>query len=356
MNDTEPSFVSVLTPVYNGAEFLAECIESVLAQTYTNWDYTIVNNCSTDETLAIAQKYAARDSRIRVVTNDRFRGIVENHNHTARMISPNSKYCKFVFADDWLYPNCLSEMVGLAEQNPSVGLVGAYTIDGCSVRWHGPPFPSRRVSGREMCRRQLLGGPYVFGTMTSLLVRCDLIRKRERLFNEQHLQPDLELCFDLLQESDFGFLHQVLSFSRERQGADFFSANINSHRLADFIIFLKYGRALLDAHEYERRWKRVRWDYHRVLAHNVLRFRPKEFWQYHNDVVESFGGQIDRWLLAQSVIAEVASQLVHPLSAFRRGRRWWSGRVRRADGERVARFQKSKSESLTGVEERRERA
>src|SRR5256885_7775223 len=40
--------VSVITPVYNGEEFLSECIESVLAQSYQNWDYTIVNNCSTD--------------------------------------------------------------------------------------------------------------------------------------------------------------------------------------------------------------------------------------------------------------------------------------------------------------------
>src|ERR1700733_15911846 len=115
MNDTEPSCVSVLTPVYNGAEFLAECIESVLAQTYTNWDYTIINNCSTDESLAIAQKYAARDSRIRVVTNDRFLRIIENHNQAVRQMTPDAKYCKFVFADDWLFPHCVEEMVRAAE-------------------------------------------------------------------------------------------------------------------------------------------------------------------------------------------------------------------------------------------------
>ncbi|MFZ1974630.1 MAG: glycosyltransferase family 2 protein, partial [Candidatus Acidiferrales bacterium] len=58
--------VSIVTPAYNEENYLAECVESVLAQTYTNWDYTIVNNCSTDATLAIAQKYAAGDPRIRV--------------------------------------------------------------------------------------------------------------------------------------------------------------------------------------------------------------------------------------------------------------------------------------------------
>ena len=64
--------VSVVTPVYNGEHCLRACIESVLAQTYSNWDYTIVNNCSADRTLDIAHEYAARDSRIRVCTNDSF--------------------------------------------------------------------------------------------------------------------------------------------------------------------------------------------------------------------------------------------------------------------------------------------
>ena len=49
MNRSSQPLVSVVTPVYNGAEYLSECIESVLAQTYQNWDYTIVNNCSTDD-------------------------------------------------------------------------------------------------------------------------------------------------------------------------------------------------------------------------------------------------------------------------------------------------------------------
>jgi glycosyltransferase involved in cell wall biosynthesis len=216
MNTAPLPLVSVLTPVYNGADHLADCVESVLAQTYSNWDYTIVNNCSTDASLAIALKYAAADPRVRVLNNDRFLGILENHNHTARMISPQSKYCKFVFADDWLYPNCIEEMVRIAEQNSSVGLVGAYTMDGRSVRWHGPPYPSYRVPGKEVCQRQLLGGPYVFGTLTSLMIRSDLVRKRTNLLSAQHLQADMEACFDLLQESDFGFIHQVLSFSRER--------------------------------------------------------------------------------------------------------------------------------------------
>ena len=52
--------VSVVTPVYNGGEYLAQCIESVISQSYGNWEYIIVDNCSTDNSLDIANTYAER--------------------------------------------------------------------------------------------------------------------------------------------------------------------------------------------------------------------------------------------------------------------------------------------------------
>src|SRR5689334_16467396 len=177
--------VSIVTPVYNGADYLCECIESILSQTYQNWQYTIVENRSSDGTLAIARKYAMKDPRIRILSNERFLDILENHNHAIRQLSPEAKYCKMVFADDWLYPECIAEMVGLAEQYPSVGLVGAYTMDGESVIWQGPKYPAHCVSGRQVCRNMLMGGEYVLGAMSSLLLRCDLIRKRSKFFNEK---------------------------------------------------------------------------------------------------------------------------------------------------------------------------
>jgi hypothetical protein len=174
------------------------------------------------------------------------------------------------------------------------------------------------------------------------MVRSDLIRKREPFFQDRHLQADLEACFDLLQESDFSFVHQVLSFSRERQQAtDSFAASLNSHRLADFVVFLKYGPQLLDKSEYRQRWKTVRDRYYRTLAHNVLRFRPRQFWQYHEDALAAAGGRIDRWFLTVSVIAELISQIAHPLNALRQGRRWWSPRLRRADGQKVDDYRQS---------------
>ena len=91
MTSSAQPLVSVLTAVYNGEAYLAECIESVLAQTYTNWEYIINDNCSNDGTPEIVRQYAGRHSRIRVFRNDKFVPVMENHNIALTRISPQSK-------------------------------------------------------------------------------------------------------------------------------------------------------------------------------------------------------------------------------------------------------------------------
>ncbi len=142
--------VSIVTPVYNGETYLTECIESVLSQTYQNWEYIILNNNSRDRTLEIAEEYRRRDSRIRIYSNDTLLPIIANHNKAFSLISAESKYCKVVSADDWLFPECLQRMVGLAEENPSVGIVGAYQLSGGEGIWYvrnsgSAVFANRRI-------------------------------------------------------------------------------------------------------------------------------------------------------------------------------------------------------------------
>jgi glycosyltransferase involved in cell wall biosynthesis len=336
----------MLTPVYNGAEYLAECIESVLAQTYQNWDYTIVNNCSTDDSLAIALRYAACDPRIRVLNNDRFLKVIENHNHAIRQISPESQYCKFVFGDDWIYPTCIEEMVRTAEEHPSIGVISSYSVNGREVLQSGvggqlyelrPPYLRECIPGREACRRKLLGGPHVFGAMTALLVRSDLIRKRPVFFNERNLHADTEMNFDLLQESDFGFVHQVLSFCREHEhSTGSFARDYESVVLGEFVIFLKYGPIYLSQDEYQRRLRQMIRYYYHALAKNVLRFRPAAFWKYHEETLAAFGEAIDRGQLRKAVLSALATYLSHPSDAATAARRWWSHALGRRTHARSA--------------------
>lgn len=320
--------VSVLTPLDNGAKYLSECIESVLAQTYTNWEYTIVNNCSTDDSLGIAQNYAARAPRIRIVTNDRYLSVMENYNHTVLQMSPQSKYCKVIFAEDWIYPTCIEEMVRAAELHPTVGLVGGYTTDGRAVLWQAPSSATNPVLGRDVCRSILLGGPYVLGSMTSLLFRSDLVRNTVPFLDEKNPHREVAACFEVLRESDYAYIRQVLSFSRPRDGsAERFAKDFRTCAAGSVVVCLKYGPMFLSAAEYQRRWKKVRWDYHRILAENLLWRSRKQFWKFHKDTLAAFGGKIDRRLLTTCAILKVISHVSRPLHSMRDAWRWCRARA-----------------------------
>jgi glycosyltransferase involved in cell wall biosynthesis len=316
--------VSIVTPVYNGEEFLADCIESILSQTYSNWEHVIVNNCSTDKTLEIAQSYAAKDPRIRVHSNTSFAPIIENHNIALRQISPESKYCKVVFADDWLFSECISEMVKVAEMHPSVGIVGAYGLDGQQVLWDGLPYPSTFVAGRDLCRRTLSTGLYIFGTPTSLLMRSDLVRKRDPFYDETNLHADHAACYDLLQESDFGFVHQVLTCTRARpESNNTFAKRMDSMILGEFAILLKYGAIYLTAEELRIRLDYVLSLYYGVLAKSFVRLRGNQYWKYHRDRLRAIGLAINPVRLAAAVCVKILSSLLHPVNSAKRAIEWW---------------------------------
>jgi glycosyltransferase involved in cell wall biosynthesis len=243
MNSSQP-FVSVITPCYNGADFIGECIESVLKQTYTNFEYILVNNCSKDNTLQIMRDYAARDSRIKVHDNTDFLDVMVNHNHAMRLMSEQSKHCKCVSADDWIFPDCLRQMVELAEAHPTVGVVGSYSLEGSRVLFEGLDYSQKVVNGREICHQTLTGKlPYVFGAPTTLLYRADLIRSVKEFFPYAKGAPhaDMSAVYQALQSSDFGFVHQVLSFTRVHAASETSSSfkygRINRALLADMARF-----------------------------------------------------------------------------------------------------------------------
>lgn len=314
MTPSRQPLVSIVTPVYNGAEYLAECVESVLAQTYTNWEYTIVNNCSSDSSSEIAHSYSRKHSRIRVVDESEFLRAIPNHNRTLRQTSPDSKYCKMVFADDRIFPGCLGEMVAVGEENPSVGIIGAYGLQGNKVVWQGLPYPSRLISGRDVCRRRFLNGLYVFGTATSLLYRADLVRARSQFYNESNLHADSEVCFELLRNCDFGFVHQVLTFTRERnESLRVFTQDMNTLLAGVLHEILTYGHCYLDEREFEICVNRHMSAYYRFLGSSLLRGgRDREFWGYHKRKLRDAGLDLDYRRLAKSALARVGNAVLNP--------------------------------------------
>jgi glycosyltransferase involved in cell wall biosynthesis len=313
------SLVSVVTPVYNGAEHLAESLESILAQTHQNWECIIVNNCSTDASAEIARSYAAKDSRIRVHNNEKFLRVIANHNVALRQISSSSKYCKIVFADDWIFPECLERMVAVAEENPSVGIVGAYGLRGRQVMWAGLPYPSRLIFGRDVCRKLFLEDLYVFGTPHSVLFRSELVRNHDPFYNESNLHADSEACCALLKDCDFGFVHQILTFTRLRPGSlTEFTNEVNTLIVGRLHDLVAHGPDYLTAEEFKTCLDRKLSEYYEFLARSVIRRRDKKFWDYHKRKLNDAGVGFDRARLARATLAQLFSALLNPKDTIER--------------------------------------
>ncbi len=322
MNRPFQPLVSVVTPAYNEEKYLAECIESVLAQTYQNWDCTIVNNCSTDRTLEIAQQYAAKDPRIRVHNNERFLPMLANHNLAVRQISPESKYCKVVLADDWIFPECLEKMVAVAETYPSVGVVSAYEQFGQQIRITGLPLEQTLVTGEEACRQFLMGKLLLFGSQTSVLYRADLVRRRDPFYVETDAYADFESCFWLLKASDLGFVHAILTFSRPRaESIGAISADLGAHFKSILGLLFTYGKDCLSGSEFNACLERQMSHYYSFLGRRILVDHDRDFWSFHETTLASFGIGLSRTRLAKAAVAELSSSLVNPKSTIERVKR-----------------------------------
>jgi glycosyltransferase involved in cell wall biosynthesis len=310
MNPSSRPLVSVLTPVYNGADYLAECIESVLAQGYSHWEHLILNNQSTDGTAEIARSYEARDPRIRVLETDRFVSAWENHHIAFRSVSPEAAYVKVVHADDWLFPTCLEQMVELAEANPNVGMVSAYRLDDTRVSLTGLPYHRNVFPGREIARSHLLTGHFVFGTPSSIMLRAEVVRERHPYFDNDSFprHADTAACLDILQEWDFGFVHQVLTYTRRHPDSLSTQAVRMNTYVAENLKMLKtYGPVFLDPDELEARLERRLLRYHRMLARSLAGLPDREFWRFHTTALRDLEHPLSYRRLLKGLLLELGT-------------------------------------------------
>jgi hypothetical protein len=125
--------VSVLITSYNRERYLAAAIESVLAQSFTDFELLVVDDGSSDASVAVARRYL-RDSRVRVVENARNLGQFQNRNHAATLA--RGEFLKYHDSDDLMYPHCLSVMAQALAAEPLAALaLSAHTA------WSGGPSP-----------------------------------------------------------------------------------------------------------------------------------------------------------------------------------------------------------------------
>jgi glycosyltransferase involved in cell wall biosynthesis len=160
--------VSVLLTAYNRAPYIGESIESVLAQTWPDFELIVTDDGSSDGTAEIARAYERRDARIRVSVNERNLGQFENRRYAATLA--RGPYLKYHDSDDVMYPHCLATMVELLEAEPRAG----FALSG-SAHWPGGPCPML-LSPKLAYEREFLGAGLFHLGPGAAMFRTDVFR------------------------------------------------------------------------------------------------------------------------------------------------------------------------------------
>lgn len=113
--------VSIVLPVYNGEAYLRQSMESVLAQTYENWELIVVDDCSTDGSPAIMEEFAGKDSRVRVIRNQVNQRLPESLNIGFRQAV--GEYFTWTSDDNMYLPDAIETMASVLDSRPEYGLV-----------------------------------------------------------------------------------------------------------------------------------------------------------------------------------------------------------------------------------------
>lgn len=320
------ALVSVVTPVYNGAKFLRDCIESVLAQTHGDVEHVILDNASTDETREIAETYARADRRIRVFGNESTVPVIENWNRAFARIGAESRFVQTLHADDMLYPECLGRMVGLAERHDGIGVVGSLRHRGPDIQCGGLPEDQEVFDGAHVARLYLRQEVFALAP-TSGMVRAEIVRSHRPFFPPRYLHADLAAYFEILDGTRFGFVHDVLAFSRTH--ADSITSTLAERKqtlLRDWLMLIQeYGPRYFAPGELARLERRFLRRYYRILLRESLLGAGRDFRRYHLESLRAAGrapGAVD---LVRAAIEESAALTTRPHRAFRQLR----GKIRR---------------------------
>jgi len=210
--------VSICIPTYNYGAYLPETIESILAQSFQDFELLIIDDNSDDDTRSVVESYAQKDPRIRFIVNPSNLGMVRNWNYCLELA--RGEYIKFVFGDDLLAsPDAIGKMVEILDGHGSVSLV-------CSARnfidANSSPlkvdsnFGNGIFSGHRVINYCLKRQANLVGEPSVVMFRRAQAQ-RGFLPNYRHI-VDLEMWFHLLEQGDFAYLDEPLCSFRIHEG------------------------------------------------------------------------------------------------------------------------------------------
>lgn len=195
--------VTVCIPVYNGMPYVAPAVDSVLAQTFGDFELFVIDNQSTDGTVAALRRYG--DKRLRVLVNDRNLGAEGNWNRALELSS--APYFKLLCADDLLRRDCLERQVAVldAPGNERIGMVSCardvIDPDGRVLLRRGPR-KKRRIDGKRAIRQTVRAGANLLGEPGAVLLRAEAVRQAGRFDGAHPYLIDLDYWCRVLMHWD----------------------------------------------------------------------------------------------------------------------------------------------------------
>ncbi len=202
--------VSVIMPAYNAAAFLEEAIASVQAQTVTDWELLVIDDCSTDATREIVRKAAAADSRVHLLMNEKNMGAAGSRNRGLDVFQ--GQYVALLDSDDYWYPRMLEKMLARAEGTKADIIYCAYELVDEEGRKVCNDF---RVPDSTTFRESLIRSVI---TCSTVLVTGDLARNNRFPVNIYH--EDIALWFQILRDGGTARgVDEVLAAYRQRTGS-----------------------------------------------------------------------------------------------------------------------------------------
>lgn len=220
MNGSGP-LVSIISPTYNHEKYIADCIESVLKQSYTNWEMIIIDDGSTDGTFQIAQKYANTDSRIQAYTQKNVGIFRLGESYNFALSKCKGKYVAILECDDVWLPEKLSIQVETLENRPecvlSWGKAYLSSID-LSENYYLAP---KNMEDEKLFDNKPVGSFLRRFIYSTLIPALTILIRKEKLdeiggFVQKHGLPlvDIPTTLELLLRGEFAFINQPLGHWR----------------------------------------------------------------------------------------------------------------------------------------------
>lgn len=259
---TERPKVTLAMPVRNGADYIESAIESLLAQTFEDFELIVTDNASTDRTAEIVRAFAARDERVQYHLNPTDLGAAGNYNRGFELA--RGEYLKWCAHDDLISPNYLKRAVTALDEDPQAVLAYGTTqmIDGDGTPFDGnPPVLSAMDDPRPAARFERairIGGSC--GAIFGLFRKSALERS---LLHRKYYQSDRALLAEMALLGKFVFLEDIVFLNRE-------------HATRSMSIDDKFARARWQNGTASRRFALEQWPLSRHYWEIVWRHRAHE--------------------------------------------------------------------------------